>query len=249
MEINGLVKKIFTNLGENNKAVYAVMAIAVAKGTLRPIFTMRDKEQEPKSKKYTAIREGLTEAIAVPTYYLSGVIASKLAPKFLDEKLVKVGKKEENNLLALTGEYRQKFDDILHIKHELKEQAKPSEEIKLAVKEALAKAKFNKQEISLFEDYSTKLKVVGETTSFAGVCLAALIAIPGLCNVILPPVMKQFKKLQDKQNKSGDVQALAKNELNPVVNVSKINSPKSNESNLLRAYTLPTTNSGMKVGV
>lgn len=249
MGIDGLVKKIFTNLGENNKAVYAVMAIAIAKGTLRPIFTMRDKEQEPKSKKYTAIREGLTEAIAVPTYYLSGVIASKLAPKFLDEKLVKVGKAEDNTLLKLNDTFRKQFDDILHLKHELKEQAKPSEEIKVAVKNALEKAKFNKQEISLFEDYSTKLKVVGETTSFAGVCLAALIAIPGLCNVILPPVMKQFKKLQDKKNKNEEVQTLTKNELNPVANVTKVNSPKPNETNLLRAYTLPTSNSGMKVGV
>lgn len=72
-------KKICISLGENNKPTYAVMAIAVVKGIARPAFTMMDKHEEPETKKYTALREGLTEVVAIPTYWASGELASKIA--------------------------------------------------------------------------------------------------------------------------------------------------------------------------
>jgi hypothetical protein len=65
----GLLKKMCIGLGKNNDPAYAVMAIALVKGIFRPIFTMRDKTEDPETKKYTAIREGLTEVIAIPTYF------------------------------------------------------------------------------------------------------------------------------------------------------------------------------------
>lgn len=81
MTIKDAMKKVFVKLGENNKPTYAVMAIAVVKGIARPIFTMTDKHADPETKKYTAIREGLTEVVAIPTYFACGELASKVADK------------------------------------------------------------------------------------------------------------------------------------------------------------------------
>ena len=81
MSIRESLKRIFVALGENNKPTYAVMAIAVVKGIARPIFTMTDKHADPETKKYTAIREGLTEVVAIPTYFACGELASKVAGK------------------------------------------------------------------------------------------------------------------------------------------------------------------------
>lgn len=81
MSMKDLMKKVFVKLGENNKPTYAVMAIAVVKGIARPIFTMTDKHADPETKKYTAIREGLTEVVAIPTYYACGELAGKVAGK------------------------------------------------------------------------------------------------------------------------------------------------------------------------
>lgn len=72
------LKNMFVKLGENNKPTYAVMAIAFVKGIARPIFTMTDKHADPETKKYTALREGLTEIVAIPTYFVCGELASKI---------------------------------------------------------------------------------------------------------------------------------------------------------------------------
>lgn len=81
MSMKDLMKKVFVKLGENNKPTYAVMAIAVVKGIARPLFTMSDKHADPETKKYTAIREGLTEVVAIPTYYACGELAGNVASK------------------------------------------------------------------------------------------------------------------------------------------------------------------------
>ncbi|MFI3300694.1 MAG: hypothetical protein R3Y28_04655 [Candidatus Gastranaerophilales bacterium] len=72
-------KNMCEKLGKNNKPTYAVMSIAVVKGICRPTFTMMDKKEKPETKKYTALREGLTEAIAVPVYYACGELSGKMA--------------------------------------------------------------------------------------------------------------------------------------------------------------------------
>ncbi|MDR1168976.1 MAG: hypothetical protein LBK53_08855 [Heliobacteriaceae bacterium] len=83
------LKKLCNSLGKNNDPAYAVMAIALVKGICRPMFTMMDKTEDPETKKYTAIREGLTEVIAIPTYFaLSRGMAglSKKMPQALQSK-------------------------------------------------------------------------------------------------------------------------------------------------------------------
>ena len=75
------LKKLCIKLGENNKPIYAVMAIAVAKGIARPTITMMDKHEDPQTKKYTAMRELLTEIVAIPTYWACGELTGNLANK------------------------------------------------------------------------------------------------------------------------------------------------------------------------
>ncbi len=93
MGVANYLDKIVTAFGRNNKPTYVVMAIAVAKGIFRPLYTMCDKTENPETKKYTAIREGLTEVIAIPSYFVCGELASKLASRFCGEHLGKGWKK------------------------------------------------------------------------------------------------------------------------------------------------------------
>ena len=78
--INALEKSL-TKFGMNNSPSIVAMGIATAKGIFRPMFTMMDKKEDYQTKRYTALREGLTEMIAIPVYYLSGVLSKKLAQK------------------------------------------------------------------------------------------------------------------------------------------------------------------------
>ncbi len=73
--------KICDSIGVNPKATYPVMLIALVKGICRPTFTMMDKTEKPETKKYTALREGLTELIAIPTYYACGELSAYVAKK------------------------------------------------------------------------------------------------------------------------------------------------------------------------
>ena len=91
------IKKICENLGEHNDALYAVLAIAVFKGIMRPTFTMMDKESDKETKKYAAFREGLTEAIAFCSYLITHKIFKSLAPS-LAAKTGKSEKKIANGL-------------------------------------------------------------------------------------------------------------------------------------------------------
>ena len=81
MSFKESIKKVLISLGKNNKPTYAVMAIAVVKGVARPLFTLSDKHADPETKKYTAIREALTEVVAIPTYFACGELAGKVAGK------------------------------------------------------------------------------------------------------------------------------------------------------------------------
>lgn len=81
-----ITKDICEKLGKNNKPEYAVVAIALFKGILRPTFTMHDKKQDPETKKYAAIREGLTEALAIPSYIIMSNLAEKGIAMVLKKK-------------------------------------------------------------------------------------------------------------------------------------------------------------------
>ncbi len=97
MSVNSFIKKNCLSLGKNNKSIYPVIAIATANGICRPTFTMLKKGENPESKKYAALREGITEVIAVPTYWACGEFAAKcgkiIAEKAEDKRLKKLEEK------------------------------------------------------------------------------------------------------------------------------------------------------------
>lgn len=92
MSLGAMVKNICRSIGKDNNPAYAVVAIATAKGIFRPLFTMMDKKESPETKKYAALREGLTEVIAIPTYLLCGTLAGKGAALFKDPVKAKMAK-------------------------------------------------------------------------------------------------------------------------------------------------------------
>ncbi len=98
MAITQIIKNTCKKLGENNKPTYVVMAIATVKGICRPTFTMMDKTEDPQTKKYTALREGLTELIAIPSYWACGEITGKIAKKVFNKDAV-LAKRAEKNLM------------------------------------------------------------------------------------------------------------------------------------------------------
>lgn len=100
MSLAETLKRTCKKLGENNKPTYVVMAIAAVKGICRPTFTMMDKTEKPETKKYTALREGLTEAIAIPAYWASGELAGALAKKVFNKDKA-LAKRAETNLMFL----------------------------------------------------------------------------------------------------------------------------------------------------
>ena len=72
------IQKVCQRLGENNKPIYTVMAIACGKGTVRPILSITDKKEKPDARKYAALRELMTEFIGVPTTMGMGLLAESL---------------------------------------------------------------------------------------------------------------------------------------------------------------------------
>ena len=82
MALLNTAKKVIESVGKNAKPTYAVVAVATANGIFKPLSTLMDKKEKPETKKYTALRELLTECVAVPTYILCGTLASKCANAF-----------------------------------------------------------------------------------------------------------------------------------------------------------------------
>ncbi len=96
MSFINFIKNTCSKLGNNNKSIYPMIAIASANGICRPTFTMLKKGEDPESKKYAALRELLTEVIAVPTYWISGELMAKLGKhitsKAMDKKIAAMEK-------------------------------------------------------------------------------------------------------------------------------------------------------------
>jgi len=80
------IQKICNRLGENNKPIYTVMAIACGMGTVRPILSITDKKEKPDARKYAALRELMTEFIGVPTTMALGIIAESLTGLIVSKK-------------------------------------------------------------------------------------------------------------------------------------------------------------------
>lgn len=104
-----LVKKpnlenIFKFMGDNpNSAIVVAVAIAAFKGIFRPIFTMRDKKSDPETKKYTAIRECLTELIAIPVYIAVPLLGKKLIVDKIYKNASEVTKKAAGTNIKFLG--------------------------------------------------------------------------------------------------------------------------------------------------
>lgn len=81
MSFNSFIKNICSKLGNNSKPLYPILAISCANGIFRPTFTMLKKGENPESKKYAALREGITEVVAMPTYFVTGILGAKLGEK------------------------------------------------------------------------------------------------------------------------------------------------------------------------
>lgn len=221
----GIIKYICGKLGHSNKAVYAVVAIATCKGILRPYFTMKDKHQDPESKKYAAFREGVTEGIAIPTYIISSTLAEKLSPKLLDITSEQFGDKLKN----LTPELREKFDPLL--KKDM----------------CCCLVDPDQSKVALFNEYKKARTILQETTGFVAVCAAALIIIPATCNIVLPPIMKAFEKWQS--GKKSAVNQTPTVHEKPVIqqNVSQFeNKPAIN--NPMHVYLMSKNSASMRIG-
>lgn len=95
MSITNLVKNLCTKLGNNSKPIYPILAISAANGIFRPTFTMLKKGENPESKRYAALREGITELVAMPTYFVSGIACEKLGAIIAEKGAVKEIAKRE----------------------------------------------------------------------------------------------------------------------------------------------------------
>lgn len=95
------LKNTFDFLGHNpNGAVYTAVAIAAFKGVFRPIFTLTDKKSDPQTKKYTAIREALTELIAIPVYMAIPKLGEKF---FVNQNAPEIVKKATTTNVKFVG--------------------------------------------------------------------------------------------------------------------------------------------------
>ena len=164
MGIKQSLERILTKFGQNNSPTIVAMGIAMAKGIFRPTFTMMDKNENYETKRYTAIREGLTELIAIPVYFLSGVMGKAVAKKLAVPKNFMP---KEIYRRYMAGD---KSAEVLNI-----------------VKHAEELAKINSPKITT-------------SSVFIGVCISALLVIPGLCSVAIKPIMKNFERPKSKDN-------------------------------------------------
>lgn len=168
MTLSSGIKKICESIGRDNNPSYAVVAIATAKGIFRPIFTMMDKKESPETKKYAAVREGLTEVIAIPTYLTCGWLAGKGAGLF---------SKGDANI------------------------------------ERMAK----------------------QNLRFAGVCVAALLVIPGLCSIFVKPFTERIFHKNDKKEEPSNLNVISQSpdikvSKTPITQTGKIQTPFKNLS-------------------
>lgn len=88
------LKNSLIYIGKNIKPYWPTVAVASAELIFRPLFTMMDKKSPSETKKYTALREGITELIAAPTYLIVPILAAKGSKllKNADPKTVKMAK-------------------------------------------------------------------------------------------------------------------------------------------------------------
>ncbi|MCQ2754316.1 MAG: hypothetical protein MJ231_04615 [bacterium] len=180
MNIVSVTEKIFTWFGEKITPAFVSASIAGAKGIFRPIFTLSDKKQDKDSRSYAALREGLTEGIAIPVYLMSGQIATAIAKKkakpdgMSDEQFKKIiFKKEPYDVKKLAGT---KFEHAT-----------------------------TQDMINLRNNF---FKMKG-TLSMLGVFASALVIIPALCSLTIKPIMRLAKNASQTSKKENQVATVA----------------------------------------
>lgn len=99
-------EKVFTSLGSNPDPLITIIALCLFNATVRPLITLSDKNQPKERRYYAALREAVTEMIALPTCVLfARGIGGMLANKFATSKSPEVisGVKNVFSLLGLVA--------------------------------------------------------------------------------------------------------------------------------------------------
>ena len=92
MPLAKVVKKIIESVGKNNSPMYTVVAIAIANSIFKPFSTLLDKKESKETKRYTALREILTECVAIPTYIGSAKFSEMFATRIKESQRAKMAK-------------------------------------------------------------------------------------------------------------------------------------------------------------
>jgi len=89
------ITNIIKTIGQKIKPSHTMVLVAGAELFFRPLFTMMDKKTPAETKKYTALREGITEIVAVSAYLSAGKFAPKIA-KAICKDPAKIAKATHN---------------------------------------------------------------------------------------------------------------------------------------------------------
>ncbi|MBE7713139.1 MAG: hypothetical protein E7Z87_05295 [Cyanobacteria bacterium SIG26] len=101
MGFSNRIKPALETLGKKCTPTYVVVAVATAKGIFRPLFTMMDKKESPETKKYTALREGMTEVVAIPTYLFFGQYLPNQAVKLIKDPAKQVMARHNTSFIGV----------------------------------------------------------------------------------------------------------------------------------------------------
>jgi len=98
--------KILQKLGNDTpKTVLAIIALmCTANATLRPMFTLLNPNEPMKRKRYAALRESLTEFLAIPVLISFALVLKNLvSPVFIQKQLAKGDKEVLKKFFTVVG--------------------------------------------------------------------------------------------------------------------------------------------------
>lgn len=98
--------KILQKLGNDTpKTVLSIIALmCTANATLRPMFTLLNPNEPMKRKRYAALRESLTEFLAIPVLIsLAMVLKNWVSPAFIQKQTAKADKEVLKKFFTVIG--------------------------------------------------------------------------------------------------------------------------------------------------
>lgn len=98
--------KFFHKLGDEGPqtALAAIAANCLALATVRPLITYLNPHEKPEQKTYAALRESLTELIAIPIVVGAGVLfKNHVSPLFFQKQSPEINKDVIQKVAAITG--------------------------------------------------------------------------------------------------------------------------------------------------